>query len=155
MKLWSLHDPAFSPTRGRISHSLSPHYPNDMTIKHAYHKLWSKIGELDGQIVWCYTVNQHIPRTGIRKLLWCLDVPDDDVLCVVDDIAWNKIIGKGQISLPRRFRQEWNRQPKTGDWWDELIVADNTPAFLRTALIRYPLPQNFVVEKLDWQSNPS
>ena len=151
MKFWSLHDPAFSLIDGTVDHSLSEFYTSVKGVKDAYHKLWTRIGRPDGQIVWCYTVNDHIPRTGIAKVLWCLDIPDDRILCFVDDIAWNKIIGQNQVALPRHLRHEWDRQPKTGNWWDELVVSDNVPGLLTTALIQHPVPETYVRTRLDWK----
>jgi hypothetical protein len=155
MKLGSLHDPSFSLTDGIVVHSTSDHYTSATGVKDAYHKLWTKIGQPDGQVVWCYTVDDYIPRTGIVRVLWCLDVPDDRILCFLDDVAWNKIIGQKQVALPRRLQNEWDRQPRTGDWWDELFVSDNMPELLRTALIRHPVPKHCVTKRLDWQVNSS
>lgn len=151
MKLWSLHDPSFSLTDGTVVHSLSDYYTSVKGVKDAYHKLWTKIGEPDGQIAWCYTIDDHIPRTGIPKVLWRLEVPDDRILCFVDDIAWNKIIGQNQVSLPRHLQHEWDLQPKTGNWWDELLVSDNVLGHLRTALIRHLVPEPCVTTRLDWK----
>jgi hypothetical protein len=150
MKLWSLHDPSFSLTDGTVIHSKSDYYTTVNRVKDAYHKLWTKIGQADGQVIWCYTTFDHVPRTGIPKLLWCLDVPDDRILCCVDDIAWNRIIGQNQVALPRHLQHEWDRQPKMGDWWSELLLANNMPGPLRTALIRHPVPEQFVTERLEW-----
>jgi len=153
MKLWSLHDPSFSLTDGKVIHSRSTYYTGVNGVKDAYHKLWIKIGQPDGQIVWCYTVRDHIPCTGIVKLLWCLEVPSDEILRCIDDIVWNKIIGQNQVALPRHLQHEWSRQPITGDWWDELFVSDNAPGLLRNALIRHPVAEDYVTARLEWHIN--
>jgi hypothetical protein len=152
MKLWSLHDPCFSLIEGTVIHSKSHFYTSVIGVRDAYHKLWRKIGQLDGQIVWCYTIGDHIRRTGIPKRLWCLDLPDNQVLCSIDDIAWNKIMGQPEFWMPDELKHEWNRQPQTGDWWDELIIPDKANRFLWSALIRHPVPEHFVTGRVDWQA---
>ncbi|MGB7161058.1 MAG: hypothetical protein WBD40_23555 [Tepidisphaeraceae bacterium] len=152
MKLWSLHDPSFSLIDGTVNHLKSHYYTSVHGIKDAYHKLWPRIGQPDGQIVWCYTTGDQIARTRTPRVLWRLDVPGHEILCCVDDVAWNNIIGARGIALPPHLQHEWNRQPRTGDWWDELIIPDKLAGRLRTALICHPVREDYVTERLNWQA---
>ena len=85
-------------------------------------------------------------------MLWALEIPEDQIICRIDDIAWNKIIGRKGIALPRRLKGEWDRLPKSGDWWDELIVRENAIGYLRSAIVRHPVPAAWVAEKYVWRA---
>jgi hypothetical protein len=156
-KLWTAHAPDFSLTEGKIVHAKSHFYTNanglTRGIKDAYHKLWQKIGRPDGQIIWCYTVCKF-PR-DVSKVVWCLEVPEEAILFRIDDIAWNKIIRQPLIRLPRGRENEWNRRPRTGDWWDELLIDDNASDYLRSALILHPIPEAWIEKKILRAAQPA
>lgn len=150
VKLWSLHEPTHSLTAGEVDHALSQYVRETPGCVEAYERLWNEIGELDGQVIWCSTTSEGIPKTGIKKTLWYLEVAPSRVICRVNNIAWNKILGISRIALPRGFRDECNRQPIEGDWWKELISFEEHSGLLWSALIRHPVSPSEVVEKREW-----
>ena len=171
MKLWTIQGLEFDITRGRIDHSKSRSYTNangeTANVKDAYHKLWETLQEPDGQIIWCCSCDCLLPRTGTPKSLWSLRVPDDEIICRIDDYAWNKIIGKACDMPPRcrsRSRSEslinscnavlrarrTQLEPKGLTWWDELIARDQASGYFRSVLIRHPAPNAWVEERQNW-----
>jgi hypothetical protein len=149
-KLWSFHDPSFSLTAGKVDHAKSSYFTTMKGVREAYHKLWSKLGESEGQIIWCHTTDHLTKPTSTPRVLWAIEIPENKIICRVDDIAWNKILNKEEIFLPKDLKCEWNRKPRTGDWWDELIVRNNVNGYLRSALIRHPVSDVWVRERIDW-----
>jgi len=111
------------------------------------------IGEPRGQVLWCYTVDD-LPRTGISKRKWSLAVPEDQVICRINDCAWNIIIemtdvfyaAPGDVITP-----QLERPPESGDWWDKVINRDVKAHRYISALIRHPVPETWVVESGDWR----
>ena len=67
-KLWSIHDPSFCLRSGNVDHSKSGFYMNTNGftpgVKDACRELWRRIGELNGQIVWCYTCDCTLAPTA-------------------------------------------------------------------------------------------
>ena len=169
MRLWSIHAPGFSLTAGKVEHSKSEYYYDDNSkLRESYHKLWERIQIPDGQIIWCYTQKDGIPKTGVEMRLWKLEVPNDDIIRFVDDLVWNRTFdnecGVG-TQMRRQWRIEaialfpnqlvareeyqeqcrkdfWAQKSKSGDWWDELFVEE--PGECISAIIRHPVPIEWV-----------
>jgi len=135
-----------------VDHLQSKFFQNTSGCKEAYQRLWHEIGQLDGQVIWCSTTKEGIPRTGILKMLWCLDVAESTIICRIDDVAWNKILGVPSIALPRHLKDKWNRHPLDGDWWNELISYETQVGHLWSALIRHPVSPTEVLKKMEWHS---
>ena len=97
--------------------------------------------------------------------MWVLEIPEDHIICRVDDFVWNKIIGQpcGQPPQCRsrcenlskscngllRMREE-RQTPNAGGWWDELIVNDGSGGYFRSALIRHPVRDDWIKETNKW-----
>jgi hypothetical protein len=169
--LWTLHSPDFDIRTGRVDHNKSEYYLNTPGVKEAYHELWRRLNTPEGQIIWCYTTNDEIVKTGIEEILWELQIPRENVICFIDDLVWNRILGircdVGK-TLRRKLRDEainkcpgnssscfdkllddfWNQKPKTGSWWDELFIQ--TPGENRSALIYHPVQEKYVKNQIPW-----
>ncbi len=173
-KLWTLHPPCFSLTKGRVDHKESENYCDLPGAKEAYHELWSRQQILDGQVVWCYTDESLIRKTGgIEKIKWELSVPDSKIICFIDDLVWNRILGK-RYRVPDKMRQWddealkkypndlnarkdykgyleesfWNREPVSGSWWCELFTENTCNG--ESALIRHPIPCEWIIGHEIW-----
>ncbi len=168
MRLWSIHTPDFSLTAGKVDHSKSNYYDSVPKLRESYHKLWNLIQIPDGQIIWCYTQNDRLEKKKDEKILWPLDVPEDGIICFVDDLVWNRLLGiecavgkgkhrqwdaealrkfAGQSDAMREYQEQcrkdfWAQKPKSGDWWDELFVEE--PGECISAIIRHPVPVEWV-----------
>lgn len=173
MKLWTLHTPGHDITAGRVDHSKSEYYCTVPGAKMVYAELWSRLDKPDGQIIWCDTNNTDIAKTGIEMIMWELEVPLDSIICFLDSLVWNRILGIqcGVSSTMRRqwikeaidncpevedshayyeqyIRDFWARKPKTGSWWDELFVEE--PGDCINAIIHHPVPYSYVKDKITW-----
>jgi hypothetical protein len=154
MRLWTLQSPDYLLTAGRVDHSRSMFFQDFETIKNAYLKLWNLIGEPAGQIIWCYTIDD-IPCTGTAKRKWTLEVPEDKIICRINDCAWNII-----TEMTDQFRRDPGDtitdqlalQPVSGDWWDKIIDHDVMAHRYISALIRHPIQASWVVEDRLWQA---
>ena len=166
--LWTIHSPKFDIRTGRVDHNKSDYYPDDSGVKEAYQELWKRLNIPDGQIIWCYTKNDSMVKPGTKKIRWQLKIPHEKVICFIDSLVWNRILGKECYvgkTLSRKWKKEafknnpedtasytkkfckefWNQKPKTGSWWDELFV-DNSGECV-DALIHHPVPKEFVNKK--------
>lgn len=177
INLWSIHTPDFSITEGRVDHSKSNYFQNTQGVKEAYKKLWKRINIPDGQIIWCYLDKTEIPITGTEKTLWEICLPISKVIKYVDDIVWNRILGikcRVPSCLFFQWRQEgigkfphnptlahdyerkcrddyWTQKPKGNSWWDELFV-EMDKGLSMNALIRHPVQEDLIKNKIKWQS---
>jgi hypothetical protein len=169
MKLWTIHTSDFKLSEGLVDHSKSDYYNNTPGVKEAYHRLWPLIEVQDGQIVWCYTRRQDVPKTGTPKILWSLEMPKSSVIRYIDDIMWNCILGikvcltptyKRNIKAkaatmspndPRRRRiferqlekEFWENKPPVKELWNNLLLdkaVDGSPA-----LIKHPVPDDWII----------
>ena len=177
MKLWSLHTPGFSLTRGRVDHARSEYWRECRTVRKAYPKLWELIGVPDGQVIWYFTAQTGILRTGVKKILWELNVPDSEIIAFVDSIVWNRVLER-QCALPRDLRarwlgeandefpgdsakrdaylreqeeQFWLRKPPSGDWWDSLLTERRSHEAV-SAITRHPACEGWISDSRDWVS---
>ena len=137
--LWTIHSPDFDITSGRVDHSKSEYYLSVPGVKEAYHELWRRLNTPEGQIIWCYTKNDDIAKTGEEKIMWELQIELEKVICFLDSLVWNRILGI-KCSVGRTLRRKWikeaieirpadsrsyvdrcyedfwNQKPKTGSW---------------------------------------
>jgi len=169
--LWTIHSLDYDLTSGRVDHSKSEYYLSVSGVKEAYHELWRRLNIPEGQIIWCYTKNDEMTKTGEEKIMWKLQVPREKVICCIDSIVWNRILGKkcrvGNTLLrqwkkeaikkypedphsyvDRCFEDFWDQKPNTGSWWDELFVQNTGECI--DAIIHHPVPDKFVKEQITW-----
>jgi len=169
--LWTIHSPGFDLTSGRVDHSKSEYYLTIRGVEAAYHELWYRLDIPDGQIIWCYTSDDDIAKTGVEKIKWELQMPRKEIICFLDSLVWNRILGikcgvgknmrrqwikegiekcpsDARAYVKRCYEEFWNRQPQTGSWWDELFVQNTGECI--DAIIHHPVPGNFVREHITW-----
>ena len=140
-------------------------------MKDAYQEFWQRISVPDGQIVWCDTDNADIAKTGIEMVMWELEVARDNIICFVDSLVWNRILGircavsdtmrrqwiseavercqDPHVYLDQRQTEFWARKPKTGSWWDELFVEG--PGDCINAILHHPVPDGCVKSSRIWR----
>jgi len=125
----------------------------------------------EGQIVWCFTCKHEI-KPEVSKVLWELEVPEQEIVRFVDDIVWNRILGIKcwlPSSLRRTFRSKalekfpysaderkncvkeqeeafWSQDAPTGSWWDSLFVHQKSCKGV-SAIVRHPLRHEWVVQE--------
>ncbi|MFC1604924.1 hypothetical protein ACFL5F_07850 [Planctomycetota bacterium] len=175
MELWTLQTPNHDLTSGRVDHSQSEYYNTVSGIKEAYCELWQRLKILDGQIIWCYTNKSDIVTTPTDNMvLWELHIEPDDILCLIDTIVWNRILGK-RCSVSKTIRTQWiseglkrcpddpvagyhkieeefwNQKPLSGSWWNDLFV-ENLGKHI-DAIIRHPVLEDNVIGKITLRSN--
>ena len=171
MDLWTLHTPGFNLTSGKVDHSKSEYYRTVPGVKEAYAELWQRLKTPGGQILWCDTDNTDIAKTGTEMIMWELEVLHDNIICLLDGLVWNRILGiqcRVGNTMLRQWKREaiekcpenshayvdqcekdfWARKPKTGSWWDELLV--DKPGECIDAIIQHPVPDSFVKDKITW-----
>ncbi|MCD4832118.1 MAG: hypothetical protein K8R02_10015 [Anaerohalosphaeraceae bacterium] len=166
IKLYTIHSQDFSLTDRPVDHNKSRYYRETAGVPEAYHKLWHKLGIIDGQIVWCHTCEDNIVREGDSIVKYELCVPKSKIICFIDDIVWNRILGIGGI-FSEKMRNEcfqewknnpsglnlrdyqkkyeenfWKQEPKSGDWWDELFVSEVAGSM---AIIEHPIPCEWIM----------
>lgn len=172
MELWTIHDTDdFKLSEGHVDHSKSDYYNNTPGVKEACHKLWPLIKVPDGQIIWCYTRKEDIPRTGTPKIMWSLAVPEDSVITYIDDIMWNCIL-EIRVNLTQSYRRPirakagnkfpndpykrknlekelenkfWENKPPAEELWEKLLLdkaVDGSPA-----LIKHPIPDDWIIKR--------
>ena len=93
MRLWTYHKPDFSLTSGRVDLSRSDYFRCMPEIPGAYAELARRVGT--DQIIWCYVrpdEYNNIPE--LTCVEWALDVPDDQVLAIIDSFVWERIIAQ-------------------------------------------------------------
>lgn len=171
LTLWTLQSPDFKLSSGRVDHGKSKYYLTVNGVKEAYSELWKRLDISDGQIVWCYTNAEGIVKTGIREIRWELQVPREKIICFIDDLVWNRILGikcgvgpnmrrqwimkavrccpaNSPVYVKKLEDEFWNRQPATGSWWDELFVENIGESV--SAIIYHPVPIEYVVDNEIW-----
>ncbi len=176
ISLWTIHSPDFDLSSGLVDHSKSEYYLTVPGVRQAYHELWRRLNTPKGQIIWCYTENDNITKSGTEKILWELQIPHKKVLCFLDSLIWNRILGircgVGN-TLRRKWMKEanekcpddshsyfekcvedfWGQKPKTGSWWDELFVQRTGECV--DAIIHHPVPEYFIKKRITWFCGPS
>src|SRR4030042_22591 len=109
VSLWMIHSPDFDLTSGRVDHSKSRYYLSVSGAKEAYHELWRRLNTPEGQIIWCYTKNVEIAKTGLEKIKWEIQMPLKKVICFLDSIVWNRILGN-KCPVSNALSQKWKRE---------------------------------------------
>lgn len=175
MKLWTFHKPDFSITEGRVDHTKSSYFQTVAGVPDAYCELWKRVGT--DQIIWCFTSRKEA-ETGMCEVEWSLDVPDSDILAFVDGFVWNRIL-EIRCHVPRRLYQHWrsealslypnnlqerdkfvdaktedywSQEPPEDGWWSCLFVDDPAGEAV-SALIRHPVPEEWVMSHIASHSN--
>jgi hypothetical protein len=121
--------------------------PCNTKLARFYRQLWDLINQKDGQIIWCYANNPFDPPDPamIRvKSFWTLEIPADKIVCYIDFNVWSQI-----TDIPIRFPGDKEDDSSQGDPWERLIVGETFED--RTALVRCPIPDDWVIEKQDFQ----
>jgi hypothetical protein len=92
MQLWTWHEPDFDLTSGEVDHSRSKYYKGTPGIPAAYAELSRLLGT--DQIIWCYVRrHEYHQLPNLTRIEWALDVPEDQILGMIDAYVWNKILG--------------------------------------------------------------
>lgn len=168
MKLWTWHKHRFSLIDGCVDHERSEYVQTVPGVRQAYRELAYHIGT--DQIIWCYTSPvQYIQLSCHTEVEWVLDVPSKQILRFVDDIIWNRIIGRRCALLPlmrfqwkdealrrfphdpaarRQYEQEqedlfWDQKAPGGNWWNCLFVKPQAKPYVST-LVRHPVKPEWV-----------
>jgi hypothetical protein len=95
---------------------------------------------------------RDFPKGGTPTKLWDIEVDEDQIICRIDDVAWNRII-KQPLELPphmNHLQSELDRKPPKRGWWDELIVKKQENGYLRSAIIRHPISPLQAKGELNW-----
>ncbi len=180
LRLWTVQSPCFSLTERCVDHSKSKYYRNTPGVKDAYPELWCRLQIPDGQVVWCCTDERDVVRTTEKMIEWELYVPGQEIICFIDDLVWNRILGSkcavrremydqwhkeasekfpndleaSEAYKTKCYEDFWRQEPKSGNWWDELFTesAGNRVS----ALIRHPIPcKEWIHKRTCWHSGDS
>lgn len=171
MRLWTWHKQDFSLIKGKVYHVKSDYHKTVQDIVAAYRKLHHRIGT--DQVIWCFLRREdHVEIAGAPEIEWELEVPDNCILCFVDNIVWNKILCI-RCTVPSAIRHQWfaealRREPGDIDkrhqieqqlkdefWkqespevlWDKLILSKPSEATVSAcAVLRHPVPREWVVK---------
>jgi len=146
----------------------SPYAETVPGILEAYQRVWERVGT--DPIIWCWTKTEGHLNVNSNEVRWELDVPNTDILALVDDYVWNRIL-KINCHPPRRLYYEWREkslelfphdasarerflddqhrlyfaeEPPTGDWWNHVFV-DCTDGDSTSAIIRHPVKPEWVL----------
>ena len=179
IQLRTIHSPVFSITKGFVDHTKSLYYQKTAGVKEAYYELWKRLKTPKGQIIWCYTEGNKITKAeGEEKILWTLQIPCKEVICFLDSLVWNRIL-KIKCRVTRTMRQQWineaaekypedthsqesyidqcekdfwDQKPKTGSWWEELLVQGPSEGI--DAIIHHPVPEIAINGREPWYVKP-
>lgn len=167
MQLWTYHRDSFSIIDDSVDPARSK-FARDFPAQYA--KLWSEIGTQ--QIIWCVTNPDDWPmKAGYDE--WELDVPPEAFLRVVDDVVWNRILGR--TAFPKRLYDQLEDEARRdsrdddvheivmsridslrhppGDLWDHVFIRD--PLDCRaTVLLKGPVSEGWVVGHPHRSSRP-
>jgi hypothetical protein len=168
MRLWTWHTPDFSLLEGSVDHSRSVYFQTHPGVPAAYRELAKRLGT--DQLVWCYTApNQHHYIASDNKVEWELDVPDGEIVALIDAVAWSRIIGQN-LAITRELSDRWHAEakalhptdeaaqrahekerlrqsavPPPGGWWSVVFVHDRTGEGV-SALVRHLVPKSWIVK---------
>jgi len=172
IRLWTWHSPEFSITDGRVELSRSTYLndPNLPGLKSAYRGLADRLGT--DQIIWCYVrPDEHFHAPSIPEIEWEIEIPVSAILTIVDSYVWNKIADI-RCSAPgsRRFgwqteamethphdadarkvlmeqrEEDYHAHIPEAELWRRLFLK-TTRAEGATALIRHPVPEEYIIAK--------
>lgn len=162
VQLWSYHLSDFSLIKGCVDPEKSGHARR---YRAAYERLWGILGT--AQFIWCCT-SRECWRRQSGYCEWQLEVPQNQILRIVDCMVWNGILGT-RAEPPRPLRTEllveamaefpdapdtaykWYEErlnqlwsPK-GDPWESLFLSD--PQDLKAdILLEHPIDPSWVLE---------
>lgn len=123
MKLWTFQSPDFSLMNDRSDWSHSIHFknrcPETWHILKGYRTISTRLGT--DQWIWCHTQEQ--PQTcklhssdGHPMIRHDLDVPNDWILCFINENAWqsliHRVVAKGSGPM---LRSHWKKEAKLRD----------------------------------------
>ena len=168
MRLWTWHEHNWSLLSGVVDPRRSDYYNSHPGIPPAYGELGRRLRT--NQFIWCFVRRENRTTVDDGRQEWELEVPDSEILCFVDDLIWNRLIGI-RCGLPQSLRLEikkraiekhpyepkkshayqdelteayWNEPAPQGGWWAELL-SDVPRTDEATALIRHPVDAGWVV----------
>ena len=171
MRLWSIQGNDFSLTSGIVDHARSPYFETVPSYIEISQMLWDRLGT-DDQVIWCCTKPVDRRHLSPDEFEWVLEVPDSEVLALIDDHVWNRILGL-RCHPPERLRNQWRdralelfpndadgrerqraeqehayfaQEPPSGDWWNHVFV-DNLEGDSISAIIRHPLEDEWIVSR--------
>jgi len=162
MRLWTFHTPDFSLTSGAIDldHSYDVSYVPG--LRERYEDLAHYLGLDRYEIIWCHVRDDIIRDAYVDRVEYILEVPDYQILRIVDSYIWNKIIGldayprsKWQTEAPEGITSEYfqkkvdeyhDQLPPPGGWWPQLFLTDTT-AEGACVLLRHPIPESWINRK--------
>lgn len=165
MRLWTWHEPGFSLTSGHVDHDQSYYYNNNVpSFPDAYAQLAKHFGT--DQIIWCYVRrDDYLDLPELTRVEWALDVPDKEILAIVDPTIWNKILGNRHVPpilhakwledapvnetacdayIEQQEKEYHSRQEPKGGLLSQLFITDPTVEDA-TALLKHPIPKSWVV----------
>src|SRR4051794_12754422 len=108
MKLRTFQTPDFSLTSGSIDLSRSYDVSYVTGLRECYEELARHLGLGRYEIIWCHVRDDFIRAGYVDRVEYILEVPDDQILRIVDSFIWNKIIGLDPypMSLYYKWRDE-------------------------------------------------
>jgi hypothetical protein len=167
MQLWTWHEPDFDLTSGEVDHSRSKYYKSTPGILAAYAELSRLLGT--DQIIWCYVRrDEYHQLPNLTRIEWALNVPDNQILGMIDAYVWNKILGiktyprslysdwldmaptdeSARLAYINKKIEDYHSQPEpSGGWWSRLFTKDSTIEGA-TALLRHPIPEHWVIRQI-------
>ena len=164
MQLWTWQEPGFSLMFGYVDHTQSKYYNTLAGAPEAYAELATRLDT--DQIIWCFVrPDDYSDMSHLTRVEWTLDVPDNEILKIIDAYIWNKILGIQ--TYPHTLRLQWlddapieenardayidqkiqdyHSQPEPdGGWWSRLFIKD-TMVEGAEVLLKHPIPQSWVV----------
>lgn len=106
MKLWSWQTPDFSLVRGTVDHAKGEYYRDTPNVPEAYDRLSQRVGTKDW--IFCYIRREnHMVLSNGNRCEWELDIPQDQILCFLDDVFWNSILDIRCMLSPERRNKIW------------------------------------------------
>jgi hypothetical protein len=163
IQLWTWQEPDFSLTSGYVDHAQSEYYNTVLGVPEAYAILAKRLGT--DQIIWCYVRRDEYDNLPhLTRIEWALDVPDDDILAIIDTYTWNRLLGIETYPRTRYLRllrdapmeetarnahieqqiRDYHSQPEPdGGWWSRLFMTDTTVEGA-TVLLAHPIPESWV-----------
>jgi hypothetical protein len=110
MLLWTWQGEIFNPLSDRVDRKKSRFYDPTVckTIQQAYHELDELLARpgQQHQYLWCLTDRKEARERWNKRLLWTIEVPDENVLGFIDDRLWNHLIGSEYV--PQILLEEWS-----------------------------------------------